>query len=248
MSEQTYLGGGKWLIKELGAAEEYEELGVVSDASLAVEEQVIQMPNFTTQGGGNFKTVRRIQSAQLTMSLREYRPTVLSKLLRANLEAVASGSESDEPHTAYQGQVIRLLKGTTYTSVTVTGSGGTPSYTVGDDYVIRPMGIEIVSGGGIADATPLEISYSYVAVNLIKALVNTGKMYSLFFEGFNESQGGKAFMGEFFKTTLGAPQGMPFISVDDFASLPVSADIDRDTNRADDGSESQFFELTQVTA
>lgn len=81
----------------------------------------------------------------------------------------SGSSVTDEEHTVQQGRYYQLGASTSnptgvrnVTSVTVTGTGGTPTHTLTTDYIVNADEgrIYIVPGGGIADDATIEVDYT----------------------------------------------------------------------------------------
>jgi len=107
---------------------------------------------------------------------------VLNEINWSNIERMNSGmisvtnvagsstSVTDEDVVLNDDESTRLANkngdDTKVTSITVTGSGGTPSYTEGTDYEVFVdaegyTNLVIVDGGGISDGETVEVDYSY---------------------------------------------------------------------------------------
>ncbi len=89
---------------------------------------------------------------------------------------------TDEAHTVDQDRYYQLGASTSnptgvrnVSSVSVAGSGGTPTYTVTTDYVVNAAEgrIYIVPGGGIPDATDIEVDYTPAAESRGQVISNT---------------------------------------------------------------------------
>src|SRR5690606_4083995 len=104
----TYFVSGKVYFRPYGEDKAFEFPGLVDQISLAVTEQVVNLQDRTAPGGGNYDQIRRIESASLTMNVREFRPSVLEQVLFGTKNDVNSGTETDEEHVATKGGFIPL--------------------------------------------------------------------------------------------------------------------------------------------
>lgn len=193
--DHSYLGSGHLMIREFGAAAPFLSIGNCSAADFSPQINTLQLPDYTTPGGGNRNRVDRITDVQFSFTFHDFHGENYARFLRGTTTSVVSGSETAEAVVGYKGGWTPLGKyATAITSVEPVG-GGTPYATPGD-YELDNGGLYIPSGSTIADpvagAANFEVDYSYGAHTLTEALVTSAKQYSLMFLGLNEAQGGKA--------------------------------------------------------
>lgn len=237
MADKTYIGKGKVYIKEEGATAALAEMGNCTALALSITEDVKKALNYQTAGGGTLNEVRRIESVVLSMTLQELSRENLARALLGSESAVTGDTVTDEAITGYVGQLARLAHPNP-TSVTVTGTGGTPTYVAGTDYEVRAGGIYVLSGGSISNGTALLVDYTYATYDKVEALVNSNKVYQLFFEGLNEAQSGKAALVDLWRVRLGASEQLALLG-DEFAELTVSGEVIADSTKA--AGTSQYF-------
>lgn len=242
MADQSYIGSGKCYLREVGSATPLAEIGNVSELGLKIDEETKELRNYQTPGGGVLNEVRRVKSVEVTINLRELKPTNLAMALYGDTSAVASGSVLDEVVTAYKGGLCRLAHANP-TAVVVTNSAGTTTYVASTDYEVRPGGIYILAAGAITDAQALKVDYSYAAQDVIQALTQSGKTYELMFEGLNEAQSGKPFLVDVWRFRPGAAQDISLIG-DDFMALKLTGKALADNSKAT--GTSQYFRATAV--
>ena len=239
MADYHFMGVGNVYMKEVGASAGLLPIGNVDALSFAVQEEIIKKKDRTTPGGGTANEVRRIESAEMSISMSELSPTNLGRALFGDVNAISSGSATDEAHTAYQGALVPT-KYVNPTSVVVTGSGGTPTYTVTTDYVVTEHGILIVDGGGISNGTAIEIDYSYAAVDIVEAIRNSAKEFEMVFAGLNEANSDRAARVTAHRFKMGAASELALIT-DEHAVLAVSGELTKDTSKP--AGESQYFNI-----
>ena len=115
------------------------------------------------------------------------------------------------------------------TSVVVTGTGGTPTYVLTDDYLVDATSgrIYIVDGGSIVADTPLEVDYDYatIALDTVLGMTETSIKGSLRFIG--DPARGPTYEIEVWRASVRADGALGFIS-DEYASWTLAGDIESD--------------------
>jgi hypothetical protein len=231
--KRTYVGKGKWYIKEYGAEAPLLFVGNVSEATFNHEETKVSVPDFTESGGGEYDSVRRIDAVTLQLTKWDIlNPDNLARLLRGSVTAQTSLTPIvDEAHTAYQGGLIQFDRiPDPDVSITVTGPGSA-AYTTAD-YTRTPAGILIkttAEGGNIADETEIEISYTPLASDTVEAMTVAGKRYTLVFEGLNEADEDRPVLINVHLFKPGVATAMSWIS-NEFLSAPFTGDVLKDTS------------------
>ncbi len=240
MAEKSYMLTGKWYAKKQGAAEAVRFLGNTTRAIVSFTEQEIVLKDATVPGGGNWNEVRRIDSQEVQLDLREISKENLGMVFRSVVTAIAGSTAANEAHTAYKGGLLRTVHPAP-TSVTVTGSGGTPTYVAGTDYEVRSGGVYILEASTIANGTPVEIDYTYAAYDRIQPGTVAAQTYELFFDGVNEAQNGAAFWADIWKMRLSLPENFDFINLDDFGTLAIKGKMLADPSKG--VGESQYWRI-----
>lgn len=247
MGDYSYIGTGKVYIKESTAAAPLVEIGNVSKLEFAVEEDAVELRDYTSPGGGVLNEVRRIKGCGASMTLHELKPGNIALMLYGSTSAAAAGTVPAEKVTAYRGGLVRLAYANPAVASVKNDNAGAPgatTYAVGEDYEVRPGGLFIPAGSAIADAAFIHVAYSYGAQDVIQALTNAGKEYALFFEGLNEAQSGKPFLVDAFRVRFGATKAFSLIG-DAFAGFELAGKVLKDTSKSGAGI-SQFFKATSV--
>lgn len=120
-----------------------------------------------------------------TLSTRNMDDAAFSRFVQGDVLTVTQAATPvlNEPLTVKQGRYYQLGAGVSnptgvrdVSGVVVTGSGGTPTYSLTSDYVVNADEgrIYIVPGGGIADDTAIEVDYT-PAANSRTQVVTNGK-------------------------------------------------------------------------
>ncbi len=245
-TERSFIGVGKfWIADYSTPTTTRRRLGNISAASLTFEEEEVPLKNYQTSGGGNANEYTRISAVAMTADVRDFLAANIAALLRGTSAPASVTPVVDEAHTATQGGLLLLASGIDPTSVVVTGSGGTPTYTVDTDYIVSGGGIEIVVGGAIADSTAILVDYTPSAGNKIETLVNSAANYEIFFDGLNDAQSGKKVTVKIHKCKLGPATDFSLIS-DEHATMPVDIKIEQDTSITTGGL-SQYVTIHEET-
>lgn len=172
-------------------------------------------------------------SYPITINFKSVKPSHLARALQATLTIKAAGSVTDEAHTAYLDKITKLDH-VKVSSVVITGSGGTPTYVEGTDYVVHADegAVEFISGGTITNATPVVIDYSYAAQKHLVANPQNDK-FVLAFMGMNTVNSNKVGRCTIYKIVID-PAFLGLIQQDSEAALSVNAEMLVDTLRAED--------------
>lgn len=242
MEQYAYYGAGKAYVRVVGAAAGLKELGNVSALTFNVTPQQETLPDYTQTGGGTYAEIRRIESVEASITMHDLNPHNAALALLGASAAVTGAAVTDEAHTAYDDSMIKLAHPGPYSSVVVTGSGGTPTYVADTDYEVRPGGIFILSTGSIADAAALLVDYTYLTYDKVEAIVNASQEYEILFDGLNEARSGKRVRLEAYKVRLSPTQALDLIS-QAFLELQVTGTVLKDTTKTGAGI-SQYFKAS----
>ncbi len=245
MADYSYIGSGRIYMEDLGAnpATGLIDIGNVSELTLTPAEDVKELLDYTSPGGGTYNEVRRISSVEMSMTIREFSPENIARILRGNASSTVAGTITGEVHTANPGAFIPTQYPPVVVSA-VTNSAGSTTYVQGTDYDVVPGGIVVTPGGGITAGQIIHIDYSHLALDTVEALVNAGKEYRIFFAGLNEARSGKEVTLDLYRVRLGVAQSVPLIG-EDFAGYQVGGKLLKDTTKTGIGV-SQYFRAMLV--
>jgi hypothetical protein len=240
MADYSYLGSGKVYMKQYGTAEGFKFIGNVSALSLAVNEEVKELKDYTQTGGGTYNEVRRINSVEMTLTGHDFSPDNLARALYGSTTATATGTVTNEAATSYKDALVPLAHLPSAITA-VTGTGGTPVYTAGTDYELTEAGLYIPAASTINNGTAIEVDYTRADYDMVQALVSSGKEYQLVFEGLNEARSGKATVVTIHRARVGAARNLGLIG-EDFGALEVTGKLLKDTGITTAGL-SQYFKV-----
>ncbi|MBM96496.1 MAG: hypothetical protein CMI09_11715 [Oceanospirillaceae bacterium] len=250
---KPYLGSGQVYLKQAGdAIAPRYPIGNVSELKLAIDEEVLEQKDHTLPGGGTHAEVRRVNAITASLTLHDLNADNLALATKGTTTAVASGSVTDESHTAHKGALLRLVHPGA-ASVVVTSDPSGTTYTEGTDYEVRGEGVFILSTGAIATAIdglgtpsaglPLLITYSFGAYNQIQALTNSSNYWEISFGGMNEADGDKPCVIDLWKVNLGAAKEVPLIT-GSLGSVALEGKLLSDSSKG--SGESKFYQVQQV--
>jgi len=121
MPNYAYMGKGIVTLKE--GAGTARDIGNVASLAFNINENKINLPNYRTAGGGNYASVTRIESVEVTMTLNDLSPENLAMVLFgtstvvsevATIEALTTGAKE------FQMVFTGVNEATTGKTVTVT--------------------------------------------------------------------------------------------------------------------------------
>lgn len=244
--DYSYIGVGKFYLRESGSAAPLVAVGNASALALNVTEDVKELRDFTQPGGGTYNEVRRVAAVELAITIHDLSPENLAIALRGITSANSVTPVVDEPHTAYVGGLIPTNKPATDGTIVV--KEGVTALTEGVDYELTPGGILVLGGGSpaaVTDGDTLLISYTPAASNALEALLEAGQEYEVYFAGLNEARSGKAFNVHGYRWRPGPAANLALIG-DDYAGLELTGKLLKDTTK-DGVSVSQYFKAQAVT-
>ncbi len=128
-----------------------------------------------------------------------------------------------------QGRYYKLTKRSIVSAV-VTGIGGTPTYTLNTDFKVDNVTgrIYIVEGGGIANGTDIEATYTYGTISLatVRGMNQASVKGAVRFIG--DPARGPQYECEIWRVSIRADGAIGFIS-DEYASFTLTGDVEADS-------------------
>lgn len=244
MKDHSYLGSGKLLIREFGAATAFEEVGNCSALTFSPQEEKKNLVDYTNPGGGNRNEVARLTGVEAAYTFHDFAAENFARALRSSVTTVVAGNVTDEDVVAYKGGFTPLAKVATGIT-TVKGASGATTYTVGTDYEFRDGGIFIPTGSSIpapvAGAANIKVTYANAAQKRVEALTQSAKQYEMLFVGLNEAQSGKRVRVHAHKVSGGLLASMGLIG-EDYGAGEVTGGLMADTTKGT--GLSQYFTVT----
>ncbi|WP_127158488.1 hypothetical protein [Xanthomonas arboricola] len=241
MDDYSYLGSGKVLIREFGAAAPFEEVGNVSALNFSPQTNTITLADSTKPGGGTRNRVDRVTEVQMAYTFHDFAPGNFARALRGTVTTVAAGNVVAEPVVAYPGGFIPLARRATAIT-SVKNPAGTTTYDAGADYELRDGGLFIPADSDIPapvnGAANLIIAYSHGAAKRVEALTTSQKQYEVLFLGLNEARSGKEVRVHAHKVSGGVMAQLGLIG-EEYGSGEVTGALLADTSKG--AGLSQYF-------
>lgn len=240
MADKSYIGKGKVHLNG-------RFVGNVSEFTYGGTEDKKELKDYTSQGGGNYNSLSRIDAVTISLILHDYSAENLAIALFGTSSAVVAGAIVAESITA-RATLDTLVKtanmiDTSVAPVVTSDPAGT-TYVEGTDYTVSAAGITVLSTGSISASDPLLVSYTSKGVDVIQALTNSSQEYELIFDGLNEAQSGEPTVITVHRAKFGPTEDVSAIS-DDFGALTISGDALKDTSIIAAGI-SQYIEIKQA--
>lgn len=237
---RSFRGGGGMYLRERGATSGFFLVGNADTLQFAINEERQTQRNYMQPGGGNIASESSITDVTASINVLSINPRIAAVALRGLVNTIAGAAVSAESHTAYQDMFIPLNRLPDFSQTfTVTNTGATTTYVAGTDYLIRNNGIFIASGGAIADASEILVTYTSKDQYDIQTVTKSAVEYEVFFDGFNEADEGKSVTVKCHRVSFSPTQALSLIT-EDFGALPMEFEVLADTS-FDGTSESQYF-------
>lgn len=250
-TEQSFIGKGKVYVGPVSAGsltDAKRDIGNVGELTLTIESEEKSLMNYRTPGGGEANSIDRITGVNGAITMYDWDIANLSMAIFGSTTAVTAGAVTNEAHVAYTGGLVRLnFAPDTSTTITVTNTAGTVTYvSTGStpDYNITKGGVEITTGGSIADGSDIHVDYTKDAGNVANALVTQSTEYAVTVVGLNEAQSGKAVIIDLYRVKFSPVENLNFIS-DEYGELSLSFSVIQDTTLAE--ATGQYFKIEQVS-
>jgi hypothetical protein len=224
MADKSYIGKGKVHLNG-------RYVGNVSALSVAIQEEKKDLIDYTSAGGGNYNSLRRITGVEVTMTMHDLSKENLAMALYGSTSAVTAVTATDESISAGS-DLATLIKTAnvidTSKTVTVTTDPSGTTYTEDTDYTVSAAGITPIATGSITASESLLITYDKKAVDVVQALTTSAQEFDMVLDGLNEAQSGVPVFINAFRAKFGGAQGLGFIG-DEFAEIQLTGDILKDT-------------------
>lgn len=242
-TELSYIGKGSFYARVKGSAAGMLPLGNVSAANVRITEDKKEQLDYQSAGGGQANALRRIQTVELALTLRDFSADNIAKALFGAASVVAAGTGVTETVTGYEDALTPLGKAG-ITNLVVKDVTDVTTYAAGTDYDLVRSGLWVYSTGAITSGDTLHLTYDHPAQNVVQALVNAGLEYEVFLDGLNEAQSGKAVAINYHRLRFGPVADWGLIA-DDYGELALTGDLLKDTTITTAGL-SQYLKVAYV--
>lgn len=244
----NYSGVGKLYLKTL-TNEGYSYIGNVSACALAVAEDIKELKDYTTLGGGIANSMSRVGSVSGSLKTADWTPENLEIALRGIGTTVASAAVAAEAHTASLGKLIKTnFIYDPAVALVVTNTESTPVVLVlGTDYTLSPAGIVIKSTSTAVDeGDDITIGYTKNKSYVLEALIEAATEYGFLFEGLNAADNGNPVLITIHRVKFGMMANLDML-VEDFSQMDLKFSVLKDSTITGTGL-SPFFKVDRVSA
>jgi hypothetical protein len=241
--QRLLLGRGKLYFDRLnstGARTGELFLGNCPAFEITPSPETIEKYSSATAAAGQIASDVIRQKLELRIQGDEFSKENLASALYGDTSTLAQtgSSVTAEEITAQMQDRFYPLVYRDVSSVVVTGTGGTPTYTEGTDYEVDATSgrIYIIEGGGIAASAPtdLEVDYDYgtIALDIVRGMNQTTIKGYVRFVG--DPARGPSLEVEVWRASVRSDGAIGFIS-DEYGSWQLVGEVEDDsTNHPDD--------------
>lgn len=185
------------------------------------------------------------------LRLESYDLENLKFCLYGQTDEVASGTVTNEAHTAYLGYSFQLNRINLTSFTSLTSSGGTPTTYVRDtDYTVNLKSgmVTILADGDIPDDTDVRANYVAGAYERVNSFTNANKELYLIYNGVNLAEDRKPFKLEVFRARFQPAKTLDLITPNNaIANLELDYTALYEPVLNDDaGYEGGFFRMLQT--
>lgn len=228
-----FRGQGKVFIGDIDASGNPVSLAFIGDVSAAkISSNISRGKHIESVSGGRAVAASWIDSSEfgISLTLHSVRKDHLANAIQGTATAKTGASVTDESHTANLDKFV-MLDNVKISSVVVTNSAGTTTYTANTDYIVHADEglIEVVSGGNITDGSTILVDYTYATQDHITTSPGNVAKY-LMFSGINTANNDKVTRCEAYRVKFD-PAALDLITTE-AAGMEISGIIEQDTTRA----------------
>lgn len=240
----TYFVSGRLYARVIGSAAGFEWPGLVDVVTLNATENVIQLADRTSPGGGNYDELRRIESVGLNLQHREFRPQTLADAISGESTPVQGAPVTNDAHEVTLGRFIPLNHPGPYTDLTVTDDDSAPNPVAAEgNYRVVVGGLMIDEDAeDLADEDVILVNYTHPAYSRVQAFTRSPPELEIFFSGVNEARQDKEVRVHMHRVRLGAPEEIALLSGDEFGALSLNGEVMKDLTKVGSGISQYFYE------
>jgi len=170
------------------------------------------VPEMRYLGGGSKDSYTRLTEVTGSVTFTDFSVETLEKVLRTSNVAIASSAVVDEAHdNVYAGEFVPFNK-IPDSGVAYVVKKGATTLDVGDDYIQKATGIQLVAGGAVIDGDDILVSYTANKSTVLEAFQSAAVEYQLYFEGLNEIDGGNPIPVTLYRVKFDLLDTLPLIA------------------------------------
>jgi len=249
--DNVMLGKGKVYFNRLDSSGDPTSerfLGNCTTFEVTTTDELREIYSSAEQSSPLLKSVNVRRTQEWTVVLNEFTKENMALALMGDVSALAQGSGSVSNEVPAAGNVVQgnFFK-TLYrniSTVVVTGTGGTPTYDVNDDYTVDGTTgrIYIVPGGAIASGAALEVDYAYAAATNDTIRSGVDNLIEGFVRFIGDPAAGPIWECEIWKVSISPEGALGFIS-DDYAEFTLKGKVLAD---AENHPDEPYFRLIKL--
>ena len=248
--ERSWIGSGIVYIGPYDGSAKKRDSGNSSEVKLTIEKDLKEIASSRSPGGGIANSLDRVTGLAFSITMHDFTADNLATAIHGSVTAVSATTVTSEAHTAayHDGLLPFDFMPDTTVAYVVKNTGATITYTLDDDYTETQSGIIPIStadGGTMVEGASCEVSYTKLASNTIKAMLNSGEEVAIFIEMKNEAQNDKAVNIDIYRVKLSSADELSFI-LDDYGNLTITGRGLIDPNHT--VANGQYFDIDEDPA
>jgi hypothetical protein len=239
----TQLNYGQVYVVPYGSTLPPFPMGPMDGVNMTSELDEITRADPRTLSNSELDGVSRPSGGTLTGSLLELPPETLTALLAATRTEIATGTNTDEVHSAMTGRTSMTAR-LPLAITSIKSSDGLTTYVSGVDYVKMAGGVRWLAGGDLATdiaaatpdadghkSVPVKITYTFPKVSLIEAFKKGRQFYKVYVNTVNEAGQLNGRRVTFWRARMALSGDLPLINRDSFAEVGVTFTLSEDPDR-----------------
>lgn len=239
----TQLNYGQVYVVPYGSTLAPFPLGPMTEVNMGSELDEITIKDPRTLSNAELDGVSRPSGGTLTGNLLELPPETLTALLAGTRTEIATGTNTDEVHSAMAGRTsmtVRLPLAIT----SIKSSDGVTTYLPNVDYVKMAGGVRWLANGELATdiaaatpdadgykSVPVKITYTFPKSSLIEAFKKGRQFYRVYVSTVNEAGQLNGRRITFWRARMALTGDLPLINRDSFAEIGVTFTLSEDPDR-----------------
>lgn len=246
VQDASLIGFGELFSRRYQTQQALLPWGNTSDLKIAHSEEQQKLRNFIT-GVGNRNSVSQITDVTCSFTLYDVNPRNVALVGRGTIKGVAAGTVADEPQ-ACEGVVGELIPFDNLPDLSVAPvikTAGDVALSAGDDYLLTPYGIQVLSTTKITSAG-VKCSYTKLKADVVQMLTTSAAELEVYFAGLNSAQNGAPMPARLRRLKIGLVQEIQ-LSGTSYAAFNVTGELLADP-LVTASDMSQFYELGMKVA
>ena len=246
VQDASLIGFGELFSRRYQSQEALLPWGNTTELKVSHTEEQQKLRNFIT-GSGNRNSVSQVTDVQVAFTVYDLNPRNLALVGRGTIKGVAAGEVQNEPQ-ACEGVLGELIPFDNLPDLSVSPvikTTGDVALAAGDDYLLTPYGIQVLSTAKITSAG-VKCTYTKLKADVVHMLTTSASELEMYFAGLNTAQNGAPMPARLRRLKIGLVQEIQ-LSGTAFAALSVTGELLADP-LVTASDMSQFYTLGQKAA